>query len=102
MPLRPEEIPPTARRCLIPPVHKASSLRHIGSDIGHIGSDIGRDAGGNANRALSRTIPFGIRGEYTNTALTMFVSTRRKFLQAAAAGWVIHATGAPYAFAQAP
>jgi glyoxylase-like metal-dependent hydrolase (beta-lactamase superfamily II) len=40
---------------------------------------------------------FGISPEYTVTALTMFVSTRRTFLTAAAAG-----IAAPCAFAQAP
>src|SRR5579863_9044583 len=43
-------------------------------------------------------IPFGIRGEYTNTALTMSISTRRTFLKAATAA----AVAAPYAFSQAP
>src|SRR5580658_4561890 len=46
---------------------------------------------------LRRRIPFGIRGEYTDTALTMFISTRRTFLTAAAAATV----AARRAFAQA-
>ncbi len=43
-------------------------------------------------------MPIGHWGEYTQTALTMFVSTRRTFLKAATAATV----AAPYALAQAP